>query len=413
MLSTECDSQITRRTAIQQVASTMIGMIGLCKTSFGKNRPAIHGPIRLEQQSTGSEIWQVTTEKLRQSNIYCEIPYCSSDSKYFVYQRRNPKLFNNIELMVVEIGTWKQHLLDVTRGMSGSAISHDGVFYYLKQNTDNMVDLMRADLAIGKPERIFQTSYNRRIISLGTVSPDGRYYAWGERLDDKYKMFGINLIDLKKQSRTIIDQDPCILNPHPQFEPGEGKQLLIQHNRGGYYSPDGKLQRLVGPEGATLYLFSISDGKRIELQVGKPYTTPATGHEAWIGKTKEVLLTVAARGDYAPENGNLLGVRAGKSARIVAKDYHFNHVNVSRCGHFFCCDDWQENCKIVIGSVKTGKTAVICESKTSRGRAQNTHPHAYLTPDLKWVIYNSDRSGFPHIHAASVPQQLIKEISKT
>ncbi|MCH7558921.1 MAG: hypothetical protein IIB56_15920 [Planctomycetes bacterium] len=46
------------------------------------------------------------------------------------------------------------------------------------------------------------------------------------------------------------------------------------------------------------------------------------------------------------------------------------------------------------------------------GSAQNTHPHAYLTPDLKWVIFNSDRSGFPHVHAASVPEGIIEELSK-
>ena len=67
--------------------------------------------------------------------------------------------------------------------------------------------------------------------------------------------------------------------------------------------------------------------------------------------------------------------------------------------------------KLVIGSIGTGKASVLCESKASMGRAQNTHPHAYLTPDLKWVIFNSDRSGFPHIHAARVPDGLIKSLS--
>ena len=97
---------------------------------------------------------------------------------------------------------------------------------------------------------------------------------------------------------------------------------------------------------------------------------------------------------------------------MVARGYWFQHVGVSRCGRFFCCDDWQGTCKVVIGSIKTGKTAVVCESKASRKRGQNTHPHPYLTPDLKWVIFNSDRSGFPHVHAASVPEQTIAELSK-
>ena len=66
---------------------------------------------------------------------------------------------------------------------------------------------------------------------------------------------------------------------------------------------------------------------------------------------------------------------------------------------------------LVIGSTKTGASAVVCESKTSPTRGQNTHPHAYLTPDLKWVVFNSNRSGFPHLYAASVPDGMIKELS--
>ena len=124
--------------------------------------------------------------------------------------------------------------------------------------------------------------------------------------------------------------------------------------RGGRYSAEGKLERLVGPEGATLYLLSVPDGQRTELQVGKPHTTACTGHEAWIGKTQEMLLSVAARDEYAPEKGNLLGVRAGQPARVVGKGYRFNHVGVSRCGRFYCCDDWRGSYQVVIGSTQTG-----------------------------------------------------------
>ena len=407
-----------------QVASGLVGAGTLvsCKYAIGQDQPpsgrkrrgSAVGAVRVEQQATGSEIWQVTTEEFRQSNIYCEVPYCSGDSRYFVYARRNPKQagINKTELMVVELGTWEQHRLDVAMGIVGAAISPDGVFYYLKRTDHKTLDLMRADLSRGIPERVYELEGRRALFSLGTVSADARYYACGERLGDDYQMFGVLLVDLEKGTETIIDRDPFILNPHPQFEPGQGRVLMIQHNRGGKYTPEGKRIRLVGPEGATLYLLSVPEGKRTKLQVGKPHTTPVTGHEAWIGKTKEVLLTVSAREDYAPPKGNLLAVRAGSAARVVAKGYRFNHVGVSRCGRFFCCDDWQEPYKLVLGSIRTGKTAVVCESKTSPGRAQNTHPHAYLTPDLKWVIFNSNRSGFPHIHAASVPEGTIERLSE-
>jgi hypothetical protein len=185
---------------------------------------------------------------------------------------------------------------------------------------------------------------------------------------------------------------------------------MIQHNRGGQFDANGKRTRSTGPEGATLFLLSVPEGRRSELQVGKPFTTPCTGHEAWIGNTGEMLLTVGASEDYAPEKGNLLAVRAGSPARVAARGYRFAHVGVSRCGRLFSCDDWQGEYNIVIGSTKTGKTAVVCASKTSPTSSQSTHAHPYLTPDLEWVIFNSNRSGVPHVHAASVPDGMVEEL---
>jgi len=400
-----------RRGAIRRMtvcaAAGVVGASGMA--SAGEK--AGEGAIRLEKQATGSEIWQVTREELSQSNIYCEVPYCSSDSRLFVYQRRNPKLSGNrCEFMAVELGTWKEHRLDVAATVSGCAISHTGLFYYLKQGKGGAAELWRADLAKGHTERLYEFQDGLQIRSLGTATTDGRYYAGGTKVGEGWGMFGVALVDLREGTQAIIDRDPYILNSHPQFEPGEGRELMIQHNRGGKFAPDGKLERLVGPEGATLYLLSVPEGKRTELKVGKPSTTPCTGHEAWIGTTKEMLLTVSASGDYAPEKGNLLGVRAGAPARVVARGYRFAHVGVSRCGRLFCCDDWQGARKIVIGSTATGRTAVVCESKSSPTSAQNTHPHPYLTPDLKWVIFNSNRGGFPHVHAASVPEGMVAEV---
>ena len=404
---------ITRRTAVRQMAAAAAGVAGANGIGFAV-QPTSQAGVHVERQPTGAEIWQVTTDEFSQSNIYCEVPYCSRDSRYFVYQRTNPKLSRNrTEFMVVELGTWKQHLLDTSIGLGGSAISHDGLFYYLKQADQGELDLVRADLADGSTQRIYRLKDDVRVRSLGTVTTDRRYYAGGTKVDPGWTMFDVLLVDLDEGTQKILDRDPFILNPHPQFEPGLGRQLMIQHNRGGKFSSEGKLERLVGPEGATLYLLSVPHGKRTELQVGKPYTTACTGHEAWIGDTEEMLLSVSARDDFAPEKGNLLGVRGAEPARVVAKGYRFNHVGVSRCGRLFSADDWQGTYKIVIGSIQTGKTAVVCESKTSPTRGQNTHPHAYLTPDLKWVIFNSNRSGFPHVYAAGVPEGLVDDLTAT
>ena len=105
--------------------------------------------------------------------------------------------------------------------------------------------------------------------------------------------------------------------------------------------------------------------------------------------------------------------RTDRNPRTVSGGYRFNHVGVSRCGRFFCCDDFQGSHKLVIGSIASGKSAVVCESHTSPNRSQSSHAHGYLTPDLRWVIFNSNRTGFAHIYAASVPEGMIEQLLET
>jgi len=366
--------------------------------------------IQLAQQDTGSTVYQVTEDSLSKSNIYCETPYCSADSRCFVFAQSNPKYdTNRTEYIICELGTWEMQVGG--RGIGGPAITREGMFYFLRATGAVARELVKLNLATGESDVVHAFPEGLKPRSLGTVSPDGRFYAFGITVDKKFREFGIELVNLETGSQEIIDRDPYILNPHPQFEPSEGKQLMIQHNRGGQIDETGKLIRLVGEEGATLYLLDITNGERTLLQVGKPYTTPATGHEAWIGDTHEILLTVGASGDFASEKGNLLAVGAGQPARVVSSGYRFSHVGTSFCGRFFSCDDGPTG-DVVIGSIRTGKNAVVCHSESSFGRAQNTHPHPYLTPDLKWVIFNSDRSGEPQIHAATVPEGMIKELEK-
>jgi len=412
-------AHITRRAALFRFAVGVCGAAAIGRAALAaaadEQTPATTDkrPSLVERLPSGVEIWQVTTEEYAQSNIYCEVPYCSGSSRYFVYARVNPQLKNNrTELMVVELGSWKQHRLDVAVSTAGLAISPKGVLYYLKHSGSAEMELVRADLDEGTPQVVYRRKQERWVRSLGTVSPDENYYAGGVVTSPRWEEFGIVLVDLKAGNEQIIDRDPFILNPHPQFDPGPRRQLLIQHNRGGKFTPEGKLERIVGEEGATLYVLSVPEGKRTELQVGKPHTTACTGHEAWIGQTGEILLSVAASGQFAAERGNLLAVSPGSAARVVAKGYRFNHVGVSRCGKLFSCDDWQSPYNVVIGSIATGRTAVVCASHTKPDRDQSTHPHPYLTPDLQWVIFNSNRSGRSHVYAARVPPQMIEQLQQ-
>ncbi|MBN2562093.1 MAG: hypothetical protein JXQ75_14300 [Phycisphaerae bacterium] len=412
------ERKVTRRTAIQGILAGTAGLAASVRRAVGQTQPQrpLTSPMQpsgaklIETQPTGSQIWQIETQ-LKMSHTYASIygerSWCSGDSRYFVYLRQNEYLWsrNDHEYMLVELGTWKRRRLDISTGRRGVAISHSGVFYYLKHFAeDDTVYLMRADLGRGEPEKL--VPIRRFVLTLGTATTDGRYYAYGTVLDPTWKRFGIVLVDLKTGQEKVIDEDPYLCNPHPHFEPGEGKCLMIQHNRGCQFSPEGERIRIVGPEGATLYLLSVPDGKRTPLKVGKPYTAPISGHEVWAGATKEIWMTA----------GDLWAIREGESAQKLTDGFNFVHVHASRCGRYFLCGDHCGEYDLVLGCRKTGKTGVVCAAKTKTDgpprTTKNTHPRPYLTPDLKWAIFLSNRSGSPQVYAASVPEGLVEKVSE-
>jgi len=364
----------------------------------------------VSEEQNGAVVHQVTDDAYRKSNIYCELPYCSADSSRFVFQRQNPDGSpNRTEYVACEFGSWEAQVIG--RGLGGPGMTHRGLFFYRRVVPGSCQELVRLDLGTLESRVVYEFPESLETRGLGTISPDENYYAYGVTISYAPKMFGIELVDLARGTREVINTDPDICNPHTQFEPTHGKQVMVQHNRGCEFAEDGTRLKLVGEEGATEYLLSIPDGQVTRLQVGPPYTPPITGHEAWIAGTESILMSVRAEGDYSPENGNLVRVQAGGAAATVSSGYRFNHVGTSPCGGYFFCDDWHGASKLVIGSIETGTNAVVCEAHTSRGRSQDTHGHPYLSPDLKWLVFNSDRPGEPQIHVASVPPEMIKALS--
>ena len=337
--------------------------------------------IEVEALDNGVVVYQVTDDSREKCNIYCEQPYCSADSRMFVYEQKRPESTpNDTEYVMCEFGSWKTEILG--RGLRAPGMSHAGIFYYRHVIPGKCQELTRVDLATGSSEVLFEFPEDFRHRGMDTVSPDERYYAYGVTLSLEPQMFGIELLDLKKGDREVINTDPDICNPHTQFEPTWGRQLLVQHNRGCTVLPDGTLESIFGEEGTTDYLLDVPDGKVTRLQVGLPYTPTITGHEAWIAGKNEILLTVRApnarglhtpeewyycgdEGDYMPEKGNLLGVKAGSPPRIVSKGYQFNHLGTSPCSRYFFADHWQGSGKLLIGSIGTGKNTVLCDARTT------------------------------------------------
>lgn len=178
---------------------------------------------------------------------------------------------------------------------------------------------------------------------------------------------------------------------------------MVQWNRGGILDDDGNIIRLVGDEGATLYLID-RDGKNFrQLPVGKPYTEPITGHECWVGKMKQVLLTASDGAVYLAEPES-------EKAQLVVKGFGFNHISASADGRFFVVDDFR-NGVLYLGCIETKRIMPLCNSYASCGFSQYTHTHPYITPDNRHVIFNSDRTGICQVYAAVIPDGFLENLS--
>jgi hypothetical protein len=365
---------------------------------------------------SGSRLWQLTSAPAIHSNIYCEVPYTDPTSRYVFYQKSVASQ-GPWELWRVDLETHQMQLVcEDTAWTLGVGISFDQRFFYcMREVGPQGLEIIRVDTTTLDIETAAFEGVPGELSSMAAISPDLRMYYASSRLGDPAEhRFGVLQFDLKTGERQVIhERGDDLCNAHVQMDPCPPHDLLIQHNRGALYDDAGNLLKLVDEPWATLYLIDTDGGNFRQLPVGKPWTQPCQGHQCFIGTTGEVLLTVVWDSfEQASRDGCLLKVRPGDDrARVVARGHTFMHPNASRDGRFFVTDTWAGK-RIVVGSIRTGRCQVLCESGASIGGPQYTHPHPYFTPDRRWVIFNSDTTGVPHIYAASVPAGLLEELEE-
>jgi Tol biopolymer transport system component len=296
--------------------------------------------------------------------------------------------------------------------LRGFAVSPDQRYFFCTHRLDDRsYQILRIDIASLDLRHWTFDDGGPIPRTMGSVTPDLHYYVASAYLGGG--RFGILRFDLETGVREVIwEQDAEMCNAHPQIDPG-GTDIMIQHNRGATVDAEGRMVVRFGEIGKTIYLIDIEGQNRRALPWGKPYTWPTQGHQCWIGQTGGILSTVGGgpRDELARE-GNLLALWPGEERpRVVAKGYYFSHPNASRDGRFFVSDELPGG-RVVVGSFNTGRTQVLCESGSSFGGPQYTHPHPYYSPDNRWVIFNSDRTGVPHVFAASVPDGLLASLDE-
>ena len=232
----------------------------------------------------GVVIYQITQENRLVSNIYCERPFCSADSKRFLYARQlddaGPSDWTQWQYVLCEFGTWESEV--VGEGLHQVCISYNNDFYFQRPVAGNRLEFVRLDMATAAVEPVWSCRSDIGRAKHPTVSADGKLLAFHHALSFSPQRFGLSVVNLQTGERNVVYEHPHVCNAHLQFHPTDNRTLLVQLNRGCEYTADGELLKLVGTEGATLLLLDAITGKIEDLQIGKPFTPPITGHQAWI-----------------------------------------------------------------------------------------------------------------------------------
>lgn len=363
---------------------------------------------------SGAKICRLTSAPAINTNIYCEQPYNSPDGRRIAIHR-SVGLAPDYQTAIY-VADLEAIKITCIRGCTGGNNSSWGEwFYYLGDNNALMaVSLMTFE------QKVVLSDYEAPGRRIGAISPDQKLMVYSTVLPGP--TIGLVRVDLETGDWKVIFEHPEIVNPHLQFNPVTGADIMVQHNRGSRMATDGTVVNYDSSKTTTLFVIDKDGRNQRPVPAGPPWTGSCTGHECFVADTGRVAFTAHwnwQTGEFHPSctEGNLFTARPGDEKPTVfpTPNHRFNHLCVSRCGRYFVCDCYgrgiTEPTALVIGNFETGKHRTLLQDcQSSGGGAQYTHAHAYLTADNRHVIYNADPRGITHVFKAELPDDFLANL---
>lgn len=366
----------------------------------------------------GAEIEQLTSEPVTSTNIYCEQRFTSADGQRIAIQRT--PFSQPAELWVCDLSWMK--LARIGQGVAIAANAPRNAIYYVQDADHEPARLVRLDLSTLNTQTVWQ--FEDAAPRCGAVSPDERWFVCGPYPVSE-NVYSLRRLDLVENRAETCCELADMFNPHMQFNPADGRQLVVQVNRGGRRLQQDGARQMADRRGATLSLVDLVSGDVSPLPVGRPDTPGISGHECWLGETGQLLFTaghyrVSASAhvtlrtpptdeQHMPSAAIYSIIPGAATATVLAQGLLFNHVAASDDGRFFIADDHASG-RIYIGSAATGQYLPLCDSHTRQGTCQHSHAHAYMTPDQQHVIFNSIVTGVPQVYAARIPDGFLDRV---
>jgi len=96
----------------------------------------------------------------------------------------------------------------------------------------------------------------------------------------------------------------------------------------------------------------------------------------------------------------------GPVETMVEGPPYFWHPGCDPTGEWIVSDtNWPDQGLWLINA-RTKKMMRLCGSGSSNSHPGRSHPHRCVSPGGMVVLFNSDRTGGPHVYAAHVPEEM-------
>lgn len=387
---------------------------------------------RYIDSESGSRIVQLTSSAATSLNIYCEQPYASPDGKRIAIVRKNDVSFDaSWRLIVADLDKLKLTLIEPSGVVGTFNAAWSGQLFYTMEDAS----MIRLDLQTLEKHPVKAVRRPELHGRAGSVSPDQRYLICSHVVSDPKPTPAILRVDLHDGSSKVIYVNPEMTNPHIQFNPVHGRDILLQINRGSGLDEYGNrvstdIDYQGFEAGITHALIDADGGGMRELPFGPPWTASSTGHSNHVADTGAVAFM--AQWDHAtgqhdkrhPQGNTFIAKPGDRNPTVFATpEYRFNHISVSRCGTYFVGDSIEgsmynehgvlRSVCLVVGNFKTGKyRKLVNDTLCAGGGGQHAHTHAYFTADNKYVIYNTNFSHCPtQVMAAHVSDDFLDSLA--
>lgn len=353
---------------------------------------------RLVDPDTGVEIWQITSFPTVHENLYFHSRSWTEDGRTFLFKAyAEPRRGAPRDLYRCDVDGQ-----NLRRLASGEELSNVALHpklrrcWYLHGLEVRTLDIDAPAVAPGValPARVKSVPGG-----IGSMTDDGRLFcfpwlgagAGGEGGESGRGGFALH-DTVAGETRLIELANAGIGMTHLQIEPGRGErvQYVLRDQPAG--------PEALGPIGVFV---ADLEGKATRL----PFRD-ANGHDAWLGATGLVYTnTLGAQRDiFAAAPGDA-------TPRVIAKaPPRFWHTGVDPSGEWMVSDTSSPDDGLHLIHAPTGRHRPLCRAGSSQGHSQYTHPHPCVSPGGRHVLFNSDRTGVPHVYVAEIPERFREDL---